>query len=436
MNQVHLVMPFSRLHMISTLRQAYRPMDCIWHPIVYQDQVQDFIESWVDPFVIPGNDPGHGPLGCMVKINHFIRGHEFIDEDYYILATDDGMFEPNVFEKIKQMDDDVVIISLKRGYQIPKDCDPLKAYPTNTLLASPFNVRVGYVSGDQVFVKGKYFKTYLWDENSLVADGLMAIHMKENYNIRYEPDLYSLFNYYEPGRWDKREVNQDLKISFGCMVSDPLRLNMVLQQSELQGSAHYIQNAESATKGLNLLLDKIEAEGAEIAVLCHQDMFFRSGWLPQVKEQLSLLPDSWIVAGVIGKDMDGIICGQFHDMRLPLKFNTKHIHYFPHPACCFDEAVIIVNLKKGFRFDESLDGFDLYGTLCVLQTWEMGGTAWILDAYCEHYCMRLFSWYPDDDFVARYKWLYDRYENLYRVDSTALGLPADGNVRFETSAAA
>jgi hypothetical protein len=260
---------------------------------------------------------------------------------------------------------------------------------------------------------------------------------------KYNPNDSDYLYAYAREHHDARKIvtqylveRPDIKISFGVMVNDPLRLDMVLKQSELPKSlkCHRLDNPESATKGLNLLLEKCEEDGADVAILTHQDMFYRSGWLNQVKEQLRKLPDSWVAAGIIGKDMQGRIAGQFHDMRIPLDFNTMHLHEFPQPACCFDECCIIVNLKKGFRFDESYEGFDLYGTLVVLQTIEQGGTAWILDAFCEHYCLRNFSWAPDDLFVRNYKRLYDRCKTI-RVDSTALGLPPDGELRFETSAA-
>ncbi len=222
-----------------------------------------------------------------------------------------------------------------------------------------------------------------------------------------------------------------LQISFGCLINDQVRFDMVLRQSQIEGSLNYIHNAESATKGLNILLDKAEKEGADVAVLCHQDMYFRSGWVDQVRYQISMLSDDWIVCGVIGKDARGVVCGKFHDMRIPFHFDTSDIHSFPHPACCFDECVIIVNLKKGFRFDESLDGFDLYGTLCVLQTWEMNGTAWVIDAYSEHYCLRPFTWFPPEEFRERYKMLHDRFSAKWKLDSTALGLSPDAEERLE-----
>jgi len=220
-----------------------------------------------------------------------------------------------------------------------------------------------------------------------------------------------------------------MKVSFGVLVNDAYRLNTVLKKSALPGELNYIINPESATKGLNKLLDIME--GSDIAILTHQDVYYRNGWLEKVKEQIKLLPDSWVCAGIIGKDMEGRLCGKLHDMRIVDNINTSDIHTFPVEACCFDECCLIVNMKKGFRFDETLDGFDLYGTLIVLQAWEMGGTAWIIDAWAEHYCMRPFSWFPDEDFKERYRLLYDRFsESFGQPDSTVFV----SKPRFETSA--
>ncbi len=247
------------------------------------------------------------------------------------------------------------------------------------------------------------------------------------------------------------EVLGGIKISFGVLVNHWARFDMALRQSEISGQVHYLENSESATKGLNKLLTIIEAEGADVAALVHQDMSFRQTWISQIKEQISVLPESWMIAGIIGKDMQGRICGTFQDMRIPQIFNTTDIHTFPQAACCLDECCIFVNLKKGFRFDESLDGFDLYGTLAVLQTWEMGGTAWIIDsgacgvivetkhgrmkvdiAFAQHHCTRPFTWFPDEQFQRNFKWLHDRFLNATRLDTTVIGVPED--MRFETSA--
>lgn len=442
--QIHLIIPFWRRELKDTLIETYRPMGIILHPIMFRDEETDFNEPWIFPVIIPvdAKDCQAAHPGTF-KRNWFIEHCSIDDGDYYVTVDDDDMYEAGVFDAIKQANDDIVIVSMKRGDYVPKDAAPERRYPTYTLYAHPDNIRISGISGQQSFVLGKIFKDHTFDEMSGVWDGKAAIHHRESgEQIAYRPDLFALFNFYEPGRWEKGEKGwgEGLRISFGVMVNDPLRLDMVLHQSQFPKGTrcHTLSNPDSATKGLNKLLGIIRAEGAEVSVLTHQDMFYPAGWIEQIREQIAKLPDSWVVAGIIGKDMNGMISGRFHDMRVPLNINTTNIHKFPHPACCMDECCIIVNLKKGFRFDEGLTGFDLYGTLACLQAVEQGGTAWILDAFAEHYCMRPFTWCPDDSFCQNYKWLFDRFKEIERVDSTALGLPKGQVTReliFETSAA-
>jgi SAM-dependent methyltransferase len=120
-------------------------------------------------------------------------------------------------------------------------------------------------------------------------------------------------------------VNQiPVKISFGVLVNDPLKLDAILRKSGINGDMHFIKEPESATKGLNKLLDIMESEGADIAVLTHQDMYYRQGWVDRVTDQLKLLPKSWVVAGPIGKDMKGDICGVIRNMQVPTPYATDH----------------------------------------------------------------------------------------------------------------
>lgn len=217
-------------------------------------------------------------------------------------------------------------------------------------------------------------------------------------------------------------TQKHMKISMGVMVNDIGRLNMVLRQSVIDPSikCHTIKTPETAIFGLNKLLDLIAADGSDIAILTHQDMYYRHGWIEQVEAQLLALPDSWVVAGVVGKDMRGAIQGNFRDMRVPLNFERDQL---PCPASCLDECCLIINMKTGFRFDAGLKGWDLYGTMAVCQAWEMGGTAWIIDAYAEHYCLRPFTWVPGKEFEDAFRWLHGRFPNAPRIDTTVLGVP-------------
>lgn len=284
--------------------------------------------------------------------------------------------------------------------------------------------------------KSSKFKGVTWKKNirkwqaRITVDGkLMSLgyyNHEETAAIAYNNAANDMF-----GEFAKTSEVPNMKIAFGCITNDAFRFNTVLKKSDLPGKLNFFFNPESATKGLNKLLDIIEGEGADVAILLHHDMYIRNGWLEKVKEQIAKLPDDWVCAGIVGKDMEGRICGKLHDMRIVDHVNTSEIHEFPQPAASFDECCIIINMKSGFRFDESLDGFDLYGTLCVLQAWEMGGTAWIIDAWAEHYCTRSLSWFPDEDFKKRYKMLYDRFnESFGQPDSTVFVSKPE----FETSA--
>ena len=428
MRTVHIILPFSRPENKDKLIEAYRPMDIVLHPIMFVDEETGFNEPWISPFIIAENATDcKANMPGVYKRNKWIEGNFISDEDYYLTADDDDFYETNVFDEIRQMDDDIVIISMKRGKNIPKEAGIVRSYPTTTLVAKPENVQIGMISSQQSFVKGKIFKAHTFNDTWHCGDGEIAVHHKDDgEQIAYRPDLYALFNYFEPGRWE------GTKISFGCITNDAYRLNTVLKKSDLPGELHFIINPESATKGLNKLLDVMDQEGADIAILVHQDMYFRNGWLEKVRAQLELLPDDWWVAGIIGKDLEGRMCGRLHDMRIVDNIDSSEIHTFPQPACCFDECCLIINMKRGFRFDEELDGFDMYGTMCVLQAWENQGGAYIIDAFAEHYCSRSFGWFPDEDFKRRYKWLYNRYnERFGTVDSTVFV----SKPRFETSAA-
>lgn len=413
---IHLIMPFSRPKNKDLLIEAYRPMSIVLHPILFQDELIEFpSEPWIKPYIINMDKNDYTEIApWSFKRNQWIKNNEVIYDDYYVCADDDDMYESNVFDAIKQFDDDIVIISIKRGDFVPIKVEPVRQYPTSTLIAHPDNVCIGSISSQQSFVKGRIFKEHRYEEGVLCEDGIMAIHhLEDGEQIKYVPELFAMLNYYEPGRWLK-----PAKIAFGCMINNIKRFDLILKGSSIEGSPCFtIYDPETATKGLNTLLDTIEKSGAEIGVLTHQDMFYQHQWLPAVKDQLSKLPSDWVIAGIVGKDEKGKLCGNFHDMSSPLWIVSGH--EFPVKCSCIDECTIIVNMKSGFRFDEALLGFDLYGTYACLRANEIG-SAWIIDAWAEHYCTRFFGqWEPGPVFMDVWKWLYDRFPGK-RLESTVL----------------
>ena len=200
--QIHVVMPFAREHLKDTLLKVYENKDIILHPIT--DKTIEWDRPWVKPVFVSGEitkNPYH-------KLNYFIATQEIVDEDYYWWMSDDDSVEENVIPKLKGMDDDVVFISMKRGNHVPKTPDPVSMHPAWTLYAHPGKVAINDIGAEQMIVKGKVFKTLKYDMESPYADGMMAIYLKQNYPIRYEPDLFVLFNYFQPGRWNKEEMEE------------------------------------------------------------------------------------------------------------------------------------------------------------------------------------------------------------------------------------
>lgn len=200
---IHVVIPFSRFYLKNRLIGFYKPMNIIMHPILFNDEITDFNEPWILPFIIPKTSPERDSFVGLHKLNYFISNAVIIDDDYYQVNSDLGMVEDNVFSEIKKMDEDVIIISLKRGYSIPSGIEQDRAYPTETLYAHPLDVRPGYIDGAQYIVKGSVFKKFLYNVKSRTSDGEIAVWLKDNYKLWYEPDLFALFHYFEEGRWDR-----------------------------------------------------------------------------------------------------------------------------------------------------------------------------------------------------------------------------------------
>jgi hypothetical protein len=199
-------MAFSRQHLKDVLIGKYHPMNIIWHPIMFEDEAAEanFSEPWIQPIILPGNAPAPDfVIVGIQKLNYFIQNASIIDEDYYCIPSDDDMYEDGVFDEVKTIDEDVVVISLKRGHQIPPNTPLTRQYPSDTLLAHPDNMIIGLISGEQYFMKGRIFRALPYLRNSQSEDGTIAEYLKANYNIHYRPDLFALFNYYEPGRWNK-----------------------------------------------------------------------------------------------------------------------------------------------------------------------------------------------------------------------------------------
>jgi hypothetical protein len=193
-----------------------------------------------------------------------------------------------------------------------------------------------------------------------------------------------------------------MQIKVGCASNKEAVLRRILGTSDPYGLQINIRkDPPSMAAGLNLLMD----DGCNLLV--HQDIWLPPGFLEALPRKLEELPDSWVVAGFYGVNEQGEACGHIHDRRVPRALKTDHA--FPQPAIAIDGCAMAVNLAKGFRFDESFSGWDLYDTYACLRARQMGGTAWIIDCPVEHYATRDVEWRPDAAFYRQWKRLHELF---------------------------
>lgn len=175
----HIVTPFYRkenLHAIITNVQGF-----CWHA------VEEGLPNFKDP--------------AYAKINHFIQKCEIVDNDYYQILNDDDALPLGFFEVQKAIAGDIVIFSMKRGDHVPAHQNPLQTHPTTDLIATRNNMRIGGMGLQQIRFKGSIFKTLVCKDNPF-ADGMLIETLRERQDIVFVPNVYILFNYLEPGRYE------------------------------------------------------------------------------------------------------------------------------------------------------------------------------------------------------------------------------------------
>ena len=96
-----------------------------------------------------------------------------------------------------------------------------------------------------------------------------------------------------------------MKVEVGTICNNEMTLSRILYQSPIEGLLHVVKNPISATVGLNKLLDKMTDCKVDVAVLVHQDIYLPLGWMNQLIQQISLLPDSWVITGIFGRNEKG-----------------------------------------------------------------------------------------------------------------------------------
>jgi hypothetical protein len=205
----NVITPLARYNNINDLIVNLEPNNIIWHVITDEDSQTpvEFSIPWIKHYICPNTEMEFWAR-CNFSINWFIENNELNDEDYYCILNDDDAYDNDFFKKLKshiessEVNSDLIICSMLRGHNIPTGVVPVRRHPNTTLLAHPNHMKVGYVGVEQFFIKGKLLKKHSLPI-SATGDGELIQTLVGLYGASYIPDLYVLFNYFEPGRWNK-----------------------------------------------------------------------------------------------------------------------------------------------------------------------------------------------------------------------------------------
>jgi hypothetical protein len=229
----HIITPFSRNENLNFYIHNLQNKNIIWHPIVHEKIL--FIEPWILTCYVLENLPKEDPN--YFKLNKFIEIYPIEDNDWYCFMNDDDWMEDNVIEEINKIKDhDVVFCSMKRGHQIPNN-EGIQPHGIETLIAKK-GVGCGQIGLEQIFLKGKILKQIKFDTSSKVqhmSDGVLAEELQKKYTVKYLGNVFVLFNYLEPGRWnrekDVKDINQKFNDFVNSQQSMPLEFIEVLDEN-------------------------------------------------------------------------------------------------------------------------------------------------------------------------------------------------------------
>lgn len=195
-----VVTPFKRIENLPFLTKVLKGK-CDWIVLQASDEPTIEFPEWitVKRYEITNKDNISNRL-----INEFISSG-LDDETQYMVLCDDDSVEEGFFEKIPNKD--VVCVSMKRNeasYHVVVD-DWFARIAHNEkgpdiLIASPNNMKIARVGGEQFIVKGKILRNYRYGL-SPIGDGEMVLKIAAEHPVTYIPDAYILFNYLEDGRF-------------------------------------------------------------------------------------------------------------------------------------------------------------------------------------------------------------------------------------------
>ena len=198
---IHVVTPFSRPENTERMVELLVDQRVLWHPLMDGGVEFPVKADWIQP--LDCGPAFHDIRDCYGKLNTYIEQGGIVATDRYCVLNDDDAYPRGFMDRLRELDQPVVICSMKRGQFTPPS---FFNHPTFTLVANPDHMIRGMVGLEQVLMLGSVFGDVRYpllpDGDGHLAEHLF--HTRED--IHYEPDLYVLFNYLEPGRWTEEAL--------------------------------------------------------------------------------------------------------------------------------------------------------------------------------------------------------------------------------------
>lgn len=149
----------------------------------------------------------------------------------------------------------------------------------------------------------------------------------------------------------------------------------------------------------------------DILIFAHQDVYIPCGWevkLVAAMDQLEKVDKRWGVLGVFGIAESGALAGRAWSTGL--NYEVKGQLPLPSPVQSLDELLLVVNTRRGLRFDENLPAYHLYGTDIVQESLRMGLGAYAIDAPVIHNSLPLVG-RLDISYVKAYRYMQRKWKN-------------------------
>jgi len=227
----------------------------------------------------------------------------------------------------------------------------------------------------------------------IFADGMRALMVRtagfaelECFTMTHsdEPSIPNPTDTFFVGKKNVNMAHPDLMLSFVTCVSkkDVYEQNVVqsLKASTLQNfemiPIYNDNNQYTAPQALNIGIDK---STTNILITCHQDVIFPPNFTTTIMEKIHKY-DGFGIMGVAGIDKNDCGAGGIKspDGR---SFEVKEKE---SEVVTLDELCLIVRKDSKLRFDESLDGFHLYGVDICLQSLSLGMKNYAVDCEVVH----------------------------------------------------